>query len=51
MIFSNSFCEIAAKDGASGQRAKRAEVTWFTLSSVHWAERMVAISSCSGVEK
>ena len=34
-----------ARPGESGKRAKRAGVTLFTRSSVHWAERTVATSS------
>lgn len=40
----------SAKLLASGKRANKAGVTLFTRSSVHCADRIVATSSCTGVE-
>ena len=38
----------AAKSATVGKAANRPGVTMFTRASVHWAERMVATSSCQG---
>ncbi len=47
----SSALSASAKARASGKRAKRVGVTWFTRSSVHCADKMVATSSCSGPSK
>ena len=41
----------AASAAGSGQRRNNSGVTMFTRLSVHWAERMVAITSWNGVAK
>src|SRR5439155_1431553 len=48
IICSSSSRSAAANAAASGYRAKSAGVTMLTRTSVHWAERIVAISNCSG---
>ena len=51
IVSSSSAGSASARSFAVRYRRKRVGVTWLTRSSVHWAARMVAISSWSGVLK
>ena len=45
------YISALANAAGSGNLANSAGVTILTRTSVHWADRMVAISSSSGLEK
>jgi len=47
-IASSASPGAAASSCGPGYSANRRGVTWFTIASVHCAERMVATSSCHG---